>query len=79
MEIITSQEKFFMREKESKYETYYFMKVATNVMFTHMYAKAGIKNFWEISVVAMINEPSKIEKCPMPGKPVVTTINPDTL
>ena len=34
-----------MMEKESKYETDSFMKVETNVMFTQMSPKAGIKCF----------------------------------
>ena len=36
---------FFMREKESKDKTDSFMKVATDVIFKKLYAKAGIKKF----------------------------------
>ena len=32
-----------MSEKSSKDETDYFMKVATNVMFTQISAKAGVE------------------------------------
>ena len=35
--------------------------------------------FGEKSVAVMIREFSKIEKGPIPGIPVVTPINPDTL
>ena len=68
-----------MREQESKYETDAFTKVAIDVMFTKMYAKAGIKNFGEKAVAAMIKEYRQIYKGPTEGKPVVTNIYPDTL
>ena len=42
-----SRHKLFMRDQESKYETDSFMKVATNFMFAHMYAKYGIMKFGE--------------------------------
>ena len=42
-----SRNKLFMRDQESKYETDSFMKVATNFMFAHMYAKYGIMKFGE--------------------------------
>ena len=44
----------YMREQESKYETDSFMKVATNVMFTYMSEKAGIKKFGEKAMAAMV-------------------------
>ena len=68
-----------MREKESKYETDSFMKVATDVIFTQISEKAGIKKFGEKAVVATVKEYRQIDKWPMDGKPVVTPINPDKL
>ena len=55
------------------------MKVATNVMFTQMFAKSGIQIFGEKSVAPMIKELSKFDKGPMTVKPFVGPINPDTL
>ena len=55
------------------------MKVATDVMFTQISAKAGIKKFREKAVAAMVKEYRQIYKRPIEGKPVVTPIDPDTL
>ena len=44
-----------MRNQASKDETEQFIKFATNVMFTQMYAKDGIKKFGEKVVAAMVN------------------------
>ena len=38
------------------------MQVATDVMFTQMYAKSGIKQFGEKSVAAMVKECRHIDK-----------------
>ena len=57
--------KKFMREQESKDETDSFMKIATNVMFTKMYAKAGIKKFVEKAVAVMVKYYNQIYKGPM--------------
>ena len=43
-----------MREQESKDEIESFMKIAKNVMFTRISAKAGIKKFGEKAVKAMV-------------------------
>ena len=67
------------KKYQSKYETHYFVKVATNVMFTHISAKASINKFGEKAVAAMIREFREKGKCPMPRKPVVNQINLDTL
>ena len=45
-----------MREQDSKYEIYSFMKVATNAMFTQISAKAGINKFGCKAVEAMVEE-----------------------
>ena len=45
---------FFMREQESKDEIESFMKIATNVMFTKISSKAGIKKFGDKSVTVMV-------------------------
>ena len=68
-----------MREKESKYETDSFMKVATDVIFTQIYEKAGINKFGEKEVAATVKDYRQIDKWPMDGKPVVTPIDPDML
>ena len=44
---------FFMKEQESKDKTYSFIKVATNVMFNQIFAKANIC-FLEKAVADMI-------------------------
>ena len=49
-----SGKKIFIEEQESKDEIDYFMKVAKNVMFTHMSAKTGIKKVGEKSTIDMI-------------------------
>ena len=43
-----------MRGQESKYEKDSFMKVATNVVFTQIYAMAGIEKFGDKSVSAIV-------------------------
>ena len=43
-----------MREHESEYKTYSFMKVETDIMFTQMSTKAGILKFGEKEVEAII-------------------------
>ena len=48
-------------------------------MFTQMQATRGFKLFGERAVAAMIKELKQLEEGPMPGKKVVTAINPDTL
>ena len=48
-------------------------------MFTQMSEKFGIKKNAEKAVAAMRRESRKIDKGPMPGKPVVTPINPYTV
>ena len=45
-----------MREQESKNDTYAFMKVATNVIFTLIFSKSGINKFVEKSVVSIVKE-----------------------
>ena len=54
------------------------MKVATDIMFTQMSEKSGIKKKGK-SVAEMVKEFRQIEKGSMSGKPVVTPIDPDTL
>ena len=68
-----------MREQQSKYETAPYMKVATDIMFTKMSAKSGIKKFGEKTVADMIKQYRQINKGPMEGKPVVTYIDHETL
>ena len=63
-----------MREQESKYETDSFMKVATNVMFTQMSEKAGIKKFGEKAMAAMVKQYRQTDKGTMEGNPVVTQL-----
>ena len=70
---------FLMREQESKDETDSFMKIATNIMFTQMSAKEGIKKFGEKVVAAMVKEYRQIDKGTMEGNPVVTPIDTDKL
>ena len=49
-----------MRDQESKYETYSFMKMATNIMLTQMSAKARIKKIVEKAVSDTVKEYTKI-------------------
>ena len=51
-----------MRDQETKYKTDSVMKVATNVMFTQMSAKSGIKTFGEKAISAMVKEFRQIKK-----------------
>ena len=44
-----------------------------------MQATRGFKLFRERAVADMIKELKQLEEGPMPGKKVVTAINPDTL
>ena len=45
-----------MREQESKYDTYSFIEISTNFMFSQMSEEAGINKFvWE-AVVDMVKE-----------------------
>ena len=55
------------------------IKNAVKVMFTQMQATRGFKLFGERAVAAMIKELKQLEEGPMPGKKVVTAINPETL
>ena len=48
-----------MREKASKDETYSFIKIATNIMFTQMSENTGIKKFGEKVVVSMVKNIDK--------------------
>ena len=51
------------------------MQVATDVMFTQMSEKAGIKKSGEKPVTDMVKKYRQIDKGPMEGKPVVTPID----
>ena len=53
MERLTTHKKIYTRKQESKDEPYFFMKVATNVIFNPMYVKDGSKNIGEKAVSAM--------------------------
>ena len=55
------------------------MQVATDVMFTQMSEKAGIKKSGEKPVTDMVKKYRQIDKGPMEGTPIVTPIDPDTL
>jgi len=55
------------------------MKIACDVMFTQMSAKAGIKKFGERAVAALIKEFTQLDRGPMQGKPVVKGISADSL
>ena len=68
-----------MRYQESKDETESLMKFATTVMFTQISANAGVKKFGEKAVAAMVKECRQIYKGKMEEKPVVNTIDPDTV
>ena len=48
-------------------------------MFTHMQGTQGFKLFGKRAVTAMVKELKQLEHGPMPGKRVVTAVNPDTL
>ena len=66
-------------EKKNTFDIETPIKASVNVMFTQMQATRGFKLFGERSVAAMIKELKQLEEVPMPGKKVVTAINPDTL
>ena len=55
------------------------MQLAVDVMFTKMQATQGFKLFGERAVATMVNELKQLKHGPMPGKKVVTAVNPDTL
>jgi len=44
-----------------------------------MSVKKGFKEFGERAIAAMMNELIKLDQGAMPGKPVVTEINPDNI
>ena len=48
-------------------------------MFTKISAKAGIKNFVEKAVAAMVKEYWQIDNGTMEGKPIVNSIDTNTL
>eukprot|EP00957_Ditylum_brightwellii_P180518 13750629-Ditylum_brightwellii.AAC.1 len=56
-----------------------YMSVATSVMFTQMSAKKGIKMFVERAIAAMLKEFKQLVDQAVPGKPVRTSIDPDSL
>ena len=68
-----------MRGEYSKYDTYSFMKVATNVMFMQMSENSGENKFGQKAVVVMVKEYRQIYKVAIEGNPVVILIYPGTL
>ena len=68
-----------MQEQDSKDDTDSYMKVATDIIFTQMSEKAGIKKSGEKAVVAMVEEYIHIYNGTTEGKPFVAPIYPDTL
>ena len=66
-------------KKKNTFDVETSIKASVNVMFTQMKATRGFKLFGERAVAAMIKELKQLEEGPMPGKKVVTAINPDTL
>ena len=66
-------------EKNNTFDVETSIKSSVNVMFTKIQATRGFKLFGERAVAAMIKELKQLEEGPMPGKKVVTAINPDTL
>ena len=68
-----------MRGEQSKDNTDSFMKVAIDVMFMQMSAKAGINKFGDKAAVAMVKYYRQIYKGTMEGNSVVTFIDTDTL
>ena len=72
-------EKKYETEKKNTFDVETSIKTSVNVMFTQMQATRGFKLFGECSVATMIKELKQLEEGPMPGKKVVTAINPDTL
>ena len=55
------------------------MRRATQVLFTQMSAKKGIKLFGEREIAAIVKELKQLEYGPMPGKKVVEAVDPDSL
>ena len=55
------------------------MKIATNVMFTQISEKEGIKKFGEKAAADVVKEYRKIYKGLMEGNPVQKPIGPDKL
>ena len=72
-------EKKHETEKKNSFDVETSIKASVNLMFTQMQATRGFKLFGELAVAAMIKELKQLEEVPMPGKEVVTAINPDTL
>ena len=66
-------------KKKNTFDVETSIKVSVNVMFTQMQATRGFKLFGEHAVAATIKKLKQLEEGPMPGKKVVTAINPDTL
>ena len=82
---ITKKVKFLLDEKKHEakkkntFDIETSIKDAVNVMFTQMQATQGFNLFGERAVAALIKEFKQLEEGPMPGKKVVTAINPETL
>ena len=55
------------------------MKYAVNVMFTQIQVTQGFNLFRERKVDTMIKELKQFEEGPMPGKKIMTAIDPDIL
>ena len=72
-------EKKHETKKKNTFDVETSIKASVNVMFTQMQATRGFKLFGDRTVAAMIKELKQLEEGPMPGKKVVTAINPDTL
>ena len=72
-------EKKYETEKKNTFDVETSIKAAMNVMFIQMQATQGFKIFRERVAAAMIKELTQLEEGPIPGKKVVTAINPDTL
>ena len=66
-------------KKKNTFDVETSIKASVNVMFTQMQATRGFKLFGERALAAMIKELKQLEEVPIPGKKVVTAINPDTL
>ena len=72
-------EKKHEAKKKNTFDVETSIKAAVKVLFTKMQATQGFKLFRELSVAAMLKEFKQLEEGPMPGKKVVTAINPETL
>ena len=55
------------------------IKSAVNVMFMQMQATLGLNLFVERVVACIMKELKQLEEGPMPGKKMVTKIDPDIL